>query len=236
MLEVVDLDVFYGDLQALWGVSLHVDQGEIIALVGSNGAGKSTLLKTLSGMIKPRRGAATFNGARLDLIKQHEIVRLGVSMVPEGRRVFPDMTVLENLELGAFLKRARKFKDQTLDWMFGTFPVLRARRDQLAGTLSGGEQQMLAIARGLMSHPGLLLLDEASLGLAPIIVKTIYETIQMIITSRGITVLLVEQNVRYALQTAKRAYVIENGRIVLSGESKELLDSEQIKSAYLAVG
>ncbi|MFH1114319.1 MAG: ABC transporter ATP-binding protein [Pseudomonadota bacterium] len=236
MLEVADLDVFYGDLQALWGVSLHVDRGEIIALVGSNGAGKSTLLKTLSGLIKPKRGSATYNGTRLDLIKQHEIVQKGVSMVPEGRRVFSDMTVVENLELGAYLGRARRLKDETLEWMFATFPVLRARRHQLAGTLSGGEQQMLAIARGLMSHPDLLLLDEASLGLAPIIVKTIYQTIRTIITSRGITVLLVEQNVRYALQTAKRAYVIENGRIVLSGESKDLLDSEQVKSAYLAVG
>lgn len=236
MLEVENLDVYYGDLQALWGVSFHVRQGEIVALVGSNGAGKSTLLKTLSGIIKPRRGSATFNGARLDAIRQHEIVKLGVSMVPEGRRIFREMTVLENLELGAFLTRARKLKDETLEQMFDTFPVLRARRDQMAGTLSGGEQQMLAIARGLMSHPSLLLLDEASLGLAPIVVKIIFETIQKIIASRGITVLLVEQNVKYALQTAKRAYVIENGRIVLSGDSKELLDSEQVKSAYLAVG
>lgn len=236
MLEVANLDVYYGDLQALWDVSFYVRQGEIIALVGSNGAGKSTLLKTLSGIIKPRRGSATFNGNRLDLIKQHEIVQMGVSLVPEGRRLFREMTVLENLELGAFLTRARKLKDQTLEGVFDTFPVLRARRNQMAGTLSGGEQQMLAIARGLMSHPSLLLMDEASLGLAPIMVKTIFETIQKIITLRDLTVLIVEQNVKYALQTAKRAYVIENGRIVLSGDSKELLDSEQIKSAYLAVG
>jgi branched-chain amino acid transport system ATP-binding protein len=236
MLDVADLDVYYGDLQALWSVSLRVEGREIVALIGSNGAGKSTLLKTLSGIITPKRGSASLYDARLDTMKQHEIVELGVSMVPEGRRLFPEMTVMENLELGAYLSRARKLQQETLKWIFEIFPVLQMRIGQVAGTLSGGEQQMLAIARGLMSHPRLLLLDEVSLGLAPIIVKTIYGIIEKINTARGVTILLVEQNVRYALQTAERAYVIENGRMVTSGNAKELLNSEQVKSAYLAVG
>lgn len=236
MLEVADLDVYYGDLQALWGVSLTVEEREIVALIGSNGAGKSTLLKTLSGIITPKRGSATFFDARLDTMKQHEIVELGMSMVPEGRRLFPEMTVMENLELGAYLSRARKLQQETLEWIFEMFPVLKMRVGQVAGTLSGGEQQMLAIARGLMSHPRLLLLDEVSLGLAPIIVKTIYNIIEKINSVRGVTILLVEQNVRYALQTAERAYVMENGRMVTSGNARELLNSEQVKSAYLAVG
>lgn len=236
MLDVADLDVYYGDLQALWGVSLTVEEREIVALIGSNGAGKSTLLKTLSGIITPKRGSASFFDARLDTMKQHEIVELGMSMVPEGRRLFPEMTVMENLELGAYLSRARKLQQETLEWIFEMFPVLKMRVGQVAGTLSGGEQQMLAIARGLMSHPRLLLLDEVSLGLAPIIVKTIYNIIEKINSVRGVTILLVEQNVRYALQTAERAYVMENGRMVTSGNARELLNSEQVKSAYLAVG
>jgi branched-chain amino acid transport system ATP-binding protein len=236
MLDVADLDVYYGDLQALWGVSLTVEEREIVALIGSNGAGKSTLLKTLSGIITPKRGRARFCDARLDTRKQHEIVELGMSMVPEGRRLFPEMTVMENLELGAYLSRARKLREETLEWIFEIFPVLNTRVGQVAGTLSGGEQQMLAIARGLMSHPRLLLMDEVSLGLAPIIVKTIYAIIEKINTERGVTILLVEQNVRYALHTAQRAYVMENGRIVTSGNARELLDSEQVKRAYLAVG
>jgi branched-chain amino acid transport system ATP-binding protein len=236
MLDVADLDVYYGDLQALWGVSLTVEEREIVALIGSNGAGKSTLLKTLSGIITPKRGSASFFDARLDTMKQHEIVELGMSMVPEGRRLFPEMTVMENLELGAYLSRARKLQQETLEWIFEMFPVLKMRVGQVAGTLSGGEQQMLAIARGLMSHPRLLLLDEVSLGLAPIIVKTIYNIIEKINSVRGVTILLVEQNVRYALQTAERAYVMENGLMVTSGNARELLNSEQVKSAYLAVG
>lgn len=236
MLEVADLDVYYGDLQALWGVSLTVVEKEIVALIGSNGAGKSTLLKTLSGIMTPKRGSARFYDARLDTMKQHEIVELGISMVPEGRRLFPEMTVMENLELGAYLSRARELQQETLEWIFEIFPVLKTRVGQVAGTLSGGEQQMLAIARGLMSHPRLLLLDEVSLGLAPIIVKAIYAIIEKINTVRGFTILLVEQNVRYALQTAERAYVMENGRMVTSGNARELLNSEQVKRAYLAVG
>lgn len=236
MLEVADLDVYYGDLQALWGVSLTVEEREIVALIGSNGAGKSTLLKTLSGIVTPTRGSASFCDARLDAMKQHEIVELGMSMVPEGRRLFPDMTVMENLELGAYLSRARKLQQETLEWVFEMFPVLQMRVGQMAGTLSGGEQQMLAIARALMSHPRMLLLDEVSLGLAPIIVKTIYAITEKINTVRGVTILLVEQNVRYALQTAERAYVIENGRMVTSGNARDLLNSEQVKKAYLAVG
>ncbi|MBW1803611.1 MAG: ABC transporter ATP-binding protein [Deltaproteobacteria bacterium] len=236
MLELKGVDVFYRDMQALWEVSFTVENGEIVALIGSNGAGKSTVMKTISGSQKSRKGIVIFNGRRLDQMPKHEIVVAGVSLVPEGRRLFPDMTVMENLEMGAYIERARQRKEESLQWIYEIFPVLHSRIGQLAGTLSGGEQQMLAIARGLMSLPELLLLDELSLGLAPIIVKNLYEVIRDINMSRGITVLLVEQNVRYALETANRGYIIENGRIIGEGKAMDLLHSEKVKEAYLAIG
>ncbi len=236
MLKVEGVDAYYGDLQALWGVSFNVEKGGIVALIGSNGAGKTTVLKTISGILRPREGHIRFGDIRLDGKRQHEIVEAGVSMVPEGRRLFPEMTVLENLEMGGFIERARKRKDSSLIWVYEIFPVLEKRVNQMAGTLSGGEQQMLAIARGLMSLPSLLLMDELSLGLAPLIVKTLYNVIEEINQSRGITILLVEQNVRYALETADLGYIIENGRVVGHGKARELLDSQEVKSAYLAIG
>jgi branched-chain amino acid transport system ATP-binding protein len=236
MLEVKDLDVSYGDIQALWGVSFSVRKGEMVALVGSNGAGKTTVLRTLSGVQKPKRGTITVDGVRSDRAEPHTIVELGVSLVPEGRRLFRDMTILENLELGGYIGRARRVKGEHLAWVFHMFPVLEQRIDQLAGTLSGGEQQMLAIARGLMSDPKLLLVDELSLGLAPIIVKSIYSTLKEINKSRNVTILVVEQNVRLALEVADRGYVMENGRIIMEGMGKDLLASEAVKSAYLAIG
>ena len=236
MLEVDKVDVHYGDVQALWNVSFRVEDGEIVSLIGSNGAGKTTVLKTISGILALTQGSVTIDGVRSDTIKAYQIVEQGVSLVPEGRRLFRDMTVLENLELGGYIGRARSQKDENLKWIFQMFPVLDKRVHQLAGTLSGGEQQMLAIARGLMSDPKLLLVDELSLGLAPIIVKNIYTTLKEINKSRNVTILVVEQNVRLALEVADRAYVIENGRITMEGSGKELLASEEIKSAYLAVG
>ncbi len=236
MLEIRDLDVTYGDVQALWSVSCDVRKSEIVALVGSNGAGKTTFLRTVSGAQRPKKGTITVDGVRCDSGEPHRIVDLGVSLVPEGRRLFRDMTVLENLELGGYLRRARKVKDEVIQYVFHLFPVLQHRMNQLAGTLSGGEQQMLAIGRGLMSDPKLLLVDELSLGLAPIVVKNIYKTLKEINTSKNMTILVVEQNVRLALEVADRAYVIENGRIVMQGTGKELLASPEIKSAYLAIG
>ena len=236
MLEISNIDVYYGDLQALWDVSLTVGDGEIVALIGSNGAGKSTTLKTISGLLKPRSGSISYNGIRLDKLPAHKIVELGISMVPEGRRLFPEMSVLENLEVGAYVSRARKAKDETISWVYHVFPVLKDRASQAAGTLSGGEQQMLAIGRALMSQPKLLLLDEMSLGLAPLVVQDISRVINQINKSKGITILLVEQNVRLALALANRAYIMENGRIVNQGDAKALLSSESVKDAYLGVG
>jgi branched-chain amino acid transport system ATP-binding protein len=236
MLEVDSVNAGYGDLQALWGVSLNVEKGEVVALIGSNGAGKSTLLRTIAGLLKPKSGRITLEGARLDGVKRHQIVEMGVALVPEGRRLFPEMTVLENLEMGAFVRRAREQMADTLQWIFDAFPILGQRVGQTAGTLSGGEQQMLAIARGLMSRPKLLLLDEVSLGLAPLVVKSIYEIVTKISTSGMTTILIVEQNVRYALQTARRAYIIETGRIVGQGASGDLMNREEVKKAYLAIG
>jgi len=236
MLRLEGVDVFYSDLQALWDVSFHVEKKEMVALIGSNGAGKTSTLKAISGVIRPRKGQILFEDVRLDLLRKHEIVETGVSMVPEGRRLFPDMSVLENLEIGAFIERARNNRLSSLGRVFEIFPVLRERAKQMAGTLSGGEQQMLAVARGLMSQPRLLLLDELSLGLAPLIVRTLYRVILDINDTQGLTILLVEQNVRYALETASRAYIIENGRVVGQGDARELLNSEDVKSAYLAIG
>jgi branched-chain amino acid transport system ATP-binding protein len=236
MLEVHDVDVAYGDIQALWGVSLNVQKGEMVALVGSNGAGKSTLLRTVSGAQKPRKGTITVEGIRADTAEAYKVVDLGVALVPEGRRLFRDMTVLENLEMGGYIGRVRKLKEDKLEWVYQMFPILKQRLNQLAGTLSGGEQQMLAIGRALMSDPKLLLVDELSLGLAPIIVKNIYKTLKEINRSRNVTILVVEQNVRLALEVADRGYVIENGRITMEGKGQDLLASDEIKSAYLAIG
>jgi branched-chain amino acid transport system ATP-binding protein len=235
MLEMKNVDVSYGDIQALWDVSLTVKDEEIVALVGSNGAGKTTVLKTITGLLKPMKGSITIYGIRSDTIAAHKIVDLGVSLVPEGRRLFRDMTVLENLEIGGYIGRARNLKNENLRWIFEVFPIIENRLHQLAGTLSGGEQQMLAVARGLMSDPKTLLVDELSLGLAPLIVKNIYKTLKEINTSRKMTVLVVEQNVRLALEIGDRAYILENGRISGEGKGSDLLNSEQVKKAYLAM-
>lgn len=236
MLEINHIDVFYGDLQALWDVSMAIDEGKIVALVGSNGAGKSTLMLSISGLIKPKTGSICFEGIRLDKSPAHWRVEQGISMVPEGRRLFSQMTVLENLEVGASVRTARKARFDTLKWIYGLFPVLSERKKQRAGTLSGGEQQMLAIGRVLMSQPRLLLIDEMSLGLSPLLVQEISRVIEDINQSRNLTILLVEQDVQLALSLADRGYIMENGRIVGQGEAGELLCSEQVKEAYLGMG
>ena len=233
MLKVDNINAFYGDLQALWGISLQVDDGELVALVGPNGAGKTTTLKVITGLLKLASGSINFDGNDLSKQTAHKIVELGVSLVPEGGRVFSGMSVLENLELGSFIPNARKVKDDSLKAIYEIFPRLEERQKQQAGTLSGGERQMLAIARALMSKPKLLLLDEPSFGLAPILVQQMFEMIEQI-NKQGVTVLLVEQNVRAALELASRAYVIENGRIVGEGKGDVLLSFESIRSAYLA--
>jgi branched-chain amino acid transport system ATP-binding protein len=232
MLNVKGVNAYYGDLQALWDVSLEVNERELVALVGPNGAGKTTTLRVITGLLKPASGSIHFNDQCLDREEAHDIVGLGISQVPEGGRVFAGMSVLENLELGAFLPEARASKDESLKWVYGVFPRLEERRDQRAGTLSGGERQMLAIARALMSKPKLLMLDEPSFGLAPILVDNIFEMITEI-NKQGVTILLVEQNIRAALELASRAYVIENGRTVGQGIHEDLLSFECVRSAYL---
>ncbi len=236
MLEIQRIDVYYGDLQALWDVSLTVRGGEIAALVGSNGAGKSTLLKTICGLLKPNRGSIRFQGLHLDKTPAHQIVGLGICMVHEGRRLFPEMTVLENLEMGAFCAKARRRKKETIAWVYEIFPRLRDRKIQIAGTLSGGEQQMLAIGRALMSEPKLLLMDEVSLGLAPLLVQHIYAVVKEINRARQITIFLVEQNVRLALEVASSGYIIETGRIIRHDQTDLLLSSDHVKEAYLGFG
>jgi branched-chain amino acid transport system ATP-binding protein len=234
LLSVEDLRVAYGKVQALWGVSFEVREGEVVALVGANGAGKSTTLKTLSGLLRPTGGAAILGGRRLDRCTPGEVVALGLVHVPEGRKLFPQMTVVENLLLGAYAPTARPRRRERLDQVFGTFPRLGERRGQLAGTLSGGEQQMLAIGRGLMAGPRLLMLDEPSLGLAPIMVEEMFQVVREI-NRRGVTVLLVEQNTEHALQLAHRGYVLESGRVVLEGTGAELLANERVREAYLGL-
>jgi len=236
VLEINRIDVFYGDLQALWDVSIAIDEGKIVALIGSNGAGKSTLMLSISGLIRPKTGTIRFEGIRLDELPAHRRVEQGISMVPEGRRLFSQMTVLENLEVGASVRTARKARFDTLKWIYGLFPVLSERKKQRAGTLSGGEQQMLAIGRVLMSQPRLLLIDEMSLGLSPLLVQEISTVIKNINESRKLTILLVEQDVQLALSLADRGYIIENGRVVGQGEAGELLCSEQVREAYLGMG
>ncbi len=232
MLEIEGVDAYYKDLQALWGVSMQVNEGELVALVGPNGAGKTTTLRAISGLLKPAEGNIRFDGKSLAKESPNKIVELGICQVPEGGRIFTSMSVLENLELGAYVAQARREKDQSLKWVFEIFPRLEERQDQRAGTLSGGERQMLAIGRALMSKPRLLLLDEPSFGLAPLLVEHIFEMISEI-NRQGVTVLLVEQNVRAALELTQRAYVIENGRIVGQGTGEDLLSFESVRSAYL---
>lgn len=234
MLRLEGVDAFYGDLQALFGVSFEVREKEIVALVGANAAGKSTTLRTVSGLVTPRRGRVLLDGEDLARVPAHRRVDLGLIQVPEGRRLFPFMTVAENLLLGATASRAHAAREETLAHVYALFPVLADRRHQLAGSLSGGEQQQCAIARALMAGPRLLMLDEPTLGLAPVLVGRIFETVRTI-NADGVTVLLVEQNVRQALTIADRACVLESGRLVLEGVARELLGDERLKRAYLGL-
>ena len=234
MLRLRDVSVFYGDMQALHDVCLEVESGEIVALVGANGAGKTTTLKTISGLLRPAAGSIEFDGTRLDVVPAHDVAKLGIAHVPEGRRLFPLLTVEENLDLGSMAPAARAQRSETKEWVFKLLARLAERRHQLAETLSGGEQQMCAIARGLMARPKLLLLDEPSLGLAPILVNELFATIAAI-NREGVTILLVEQNVRRSLALAGRAYVLENGRIVLSGPTVDLKTNPHVKKAYLGL-
>ncbi len=233
-LAVKDLDLFYGDAQALDQVSLEVPKGEIVAIIGANGAGKSSLIRTIAGIERARTGSIHFSGNDITFLDSHRICNLGIGQVAEGRQVFPTLTVLENLEVGAMLPRARAKAKQTLDEIFAMFPRLAERRGQVAGTLSGGEQQMLAIGRCLMGAPELIMFDEPSLGLAPVVVQEALHTIR-VLNKRGITVLLVEQNVAVSLRISQRAYVLENGRIVMSGSGEELLHNDRVRQAYLGL-
>ena len=234
MLEVSSINTFYGKIQALWDVSLTVGEGEIVALIGANGSGKTTLVNAISGLLPLASGRIEFQGKRIDGLKSSAIVELGISHIPEGRKLFPEMSVRENLEMGAYLRRVWDQKQETMDQVFQLFPELKARRGQLAKTMSGGEQQMVAIGRGLMSKPRLLIIDEPSSGLAPLVVEEMFGIIQGL-RSRGISIFLIEQNVQQTLEIADRAYVMENGRVTLSGESKQLLQDEVIKKAYLGL-
>ena len=234
MLSIENLDLFYGDAQALDRVSLEVPQGEIVAIVGANGAGKSSLIRTVAGIEKPRAGAIRFKGRRIDGLQSHQICDLGIGQVAEGRQVFPSLSVLENLEMGALLPRARASARKAIDQAFALFPRLAERRHQSAGTLSGGEQQMLAIARCLAGQPELIMFDEPSLGLAPRVVQEVLHTIR-VLNERGMTLLLVEQNVAVSLKLSSRAYVLENGRIVMSGSGASLLQDDRVRQAYLGL-
>jgi branched-chain amino acid transport system ATP-binding protein len=234
VLELHNVEVSYGNIRALQGVSLRVDDGELVTLIGSNGAGKSTTLKTISGLLRPKSGTLSYNGQTLDRLLPHQIVALGISHCPEGRRLFAQLSIAENLRLGAVHRRDRAGVQRDTERMFDLFPVLRERQRLLAGTLSGGEQQMLAISRALMSRPRLLLLDEPSLGLAPILVRAIFDTISQL-KRDGTTILLVEQNARLALEIADRAYVLETGRVTLEGPAADLKHDPQVESTYLGM-
>jgi branched-chain amino acid transport system ATP-binding protein len=234
MLKVDGIDVFYGDLQVLWGVSFEVPDKEIVVLVGANGAGKSTTLKAISGLLRPNSGTIEFDGIRLDQAPADHIIGYGVVHVPEARRLFREMSVEENLVMGSLFPSAKAKRKETLEWVYGLFPRLRERRRQAAGTLSGGEQQMCAIGRGLMALPKVLMFDEPSLGLAPILVQEVFEIVKRI-RQEGVTVLLVEQNVRQTLALCDRAYVLENGRVVLHGTGQELMANGHVKEAYLGL-
>ncbi len=234
MLKVEHLDLYYGDAQALAGLSLEVPQGEIVAIVGANGAGKSSLIRTIAGIERPRAGRISFKGKDVSGLESHQICNLGIGQVAEGRQVFPSLTVEENLEMGAMLPRARARSAQTMEEVFMMFPRLAERRDQTAGTLSGGEQQMLAIGRCLMGNPELIMFDEPSLGLAPTVVQEVLRTIRTL-HEKGLTILLVEQNVAVSLKLAQHAYVLENGRIVMSGSGAQLLRDDRVRQAYLGL-
>jgi len=234
LLQVDRINIFYGDVQALREISLLVSSGEVVTIVGGNGAGKSTTLKAISGLLRPTSGSILFEDIKIHSLPPHRIVEMGISQVPEGRRIFPRMSILENLHMGSHIPQAREKRGETLTWVFNLFPILREREQQLAGSLSGGEQQMLAIARGLMSRPKLLILDEPSLGLAPLVVNEIFGIIQEI-NRHATTILLVEQNVKRSLSISRRSYVLENGAIVLQGEGKELLKNEYMMKAFLGM-
>jgi branched-chain amino acid transport system ATP-binding protein len=234
MLKVNKVDVFYGKIQALWDISLNIEEAEIVALVGANGAGKTTLLKTISGLLQPASGTIEFLGQRIDGLLPHKIVELGIAHVPEGRRLFTEMTVRENLEMGAYSSKAWKKRGEMFEEVYKSFPILKERAGQMARTLSGGEQQMLAMGRGLMAMPKLCIFDEPSFGLAPIVMAEVFDVIKEL-REQGITVLLIEQNVPRTLEIADRAYVLENGRIVLQGDCEHLLEEEMVKKAYLGL-
>jgi len=234
MLRIRKLNFAYGDLQVLWDVDLDVNAGEIVTVVGANGAGKSTILKNVSRLVRPTSGSVTLGDVDLGHLQSHQVVEHGIIQVPEGRRIFPEMTVVENLRMGSFVKATRKDRERNMDRVFSLFPRLAERRGQLGGTMSGGEQQMLAIGRGLMGNPKLLLLDEPSLGLSPLLVKNIFEIIKEI-NKQGTTILLVEQNVYQSLHISTRAYVLETGRVVLSGTGAELLGNDHVRKAFLGM-
>ena len=232
MLEVKDLQVYYGVIQALKGISFEVEQGDVVALIGANGAGKTTTLHTITGLLPSKAGNITFEGTDITHVPGYKLVSMGIAHVPEGRRVFASLTVLQNLKMGAYTRNDKKEIEDTIEMIYKRFPRLKERKNQLAGTLSGGEQQMLAMGRALMSHPRLIVLDEPSMGLSPLYVNEIFDIIQEL-HKAGATILLVEQNAQMALQVANRAYVLETGKITLSGSGKELLESDSIKKAYL---
>ncbi len=234
MLSVNKLNFSYGDLKVLWDIELEVHEGEIVTVVGANGAGKSTMLKNISRLVKPSSGSIIFNGESINGLASHQVVERGIVQVPEGRKIFPEMTVLENLRMGSYIKSAKKDREANVERVYAMFPRLKEREKQLGGTMSGGEQQMLAIGRGLMTNPKLLLLDEPSLGLSPLFVKIIFEIIQEI-NKQGVTILLVEQNVFQSLKIAGRAYVLETGRVVLSGSGSDLLSNDHVKKAFLGM-
>ena len=234
MLRLENVDAGYGDIQVLWDVSVHVDAKEFVVLVGANGAGKTTIMKTISSLIRPTKGEILFEGRHLDQVPPHRILEAGIAHVPEGRQLFPEMTVRENLELGSLTAAAKARRKETMEWVLDLFPRLRERQKQLAGTLSGGEQQMCAIARGLMSRPKMVLFDEPSLGLSPLLTQEIFKLARQV-HAEGLTILMVEQNVKQTLAICDRAYVLENGRIVLEGKGKELLENEQVKQAFLGL-
>jgi branched-chain amino acid transport system ATP-binding protein len=236
MLDIKDLSVYYDKVQVLWDVSFGIEEGEVVTLLGSNGAGKSTTVKTIQGLLKSKIGSIRFEDKHIEGLPAYKVVNEGIALVPEGREIFPKMSVLENLVLGAYVPRARakELREQNLEWVLKLFPKLEERKKQLAGTMSGGEQQMLAIARALMSKPKLLMLDEPSLGLAPVIVLQVFDIIKKL-NEEGVTILLVEQNIHHALEISDRAYVLEKGRIILQGKGSELLDDEYVKNAYLGI-
>jgi len=234
VLEVRNIDVFYGDVQVIWDISFEVKQGEVVALIGANGAGKSTALKTVSGLLRPRKGSVSFNGEDLGPVEAYHRIDRGMALCPEARRLFVEMTVEENLDMGSLRGEAKRKREQTRETVFSLFPRLKERRKQLAGTLSGGEQQMVAVGRGLMSLPKLLMFDEPSLGLAPILVREIFDVIKKI-RQEGTTVLIVEQNVKQTLAIADRAYVLEHGKMSMQGAGKDLLNDPHVKAAYLGM-